>query len=546
MVSEIVINIIYHLTYIVIMATKTIPNFLISPNYRPATNPTTINTYVGRGGQSATGSGEIPVVEYLKKLEQTCMFEDEDRLNDHFRSSLKDRTPSAPTLASDATRKDRHSSEILSIRHNMSRTAEEPYHPDLNLSFTERDPRGIALNPNMRKLALQSGFRTKYKDFVNDNLSDAQITGGNRSVQKQIKDRVTGFQPLKKRWKIFETSRDGRSVKSNMPGFSTNKRSDASKVILNRPNLRVNESSQATRDAVTKISNALPIGSRKTVSHRFKIADYSQIRSSKYTGDNDFRKIMDQVEEDQDAKQSKEDTTRSIAYTMSTAANKAIEFGAEREESFDTPHNRKAVRTGNVREGFEAAECSEINPANMIFQHYVQKPQSRTTICKDTLSRESEIDKSQFALIKEMGKNRSSTFSFDPRMAWEGESDQVAARDYKVHVYKTGNVPSKRTGADDVDYDHDVGESAFTQLRSTSHNKVGLGGARDVDPTADWKDSGFKDRHGAPLGEKSKAKYYGTGDNKRNNAVGEMDYMPRSSNRVRARGTTAALRGSVN
>lgn len=527
-------------------ADETLPNFLITPNYRGATNktnPTQLNHYVGRGGGS-NNVGEIPVVEYLKKIEQTCMYEDENILTDHFRNTLKDRTPDPPTLASDQTRRDRHSSEVLSVRHNMARTSEEPYHPDMNLSFTERDPRGIALDPNLRKAALQSGFRTKYKDFVNDNLSDAQITGGNRSVQKQIKDRVSGFQPLKKRWKIFSTSRDGRSVKSNMSGFSTNKRSDASKVILNRPNLRVNESSQATRDAVTKISNALPIGSRKTASHRFKIADYSQVRSSKYTGDNDFRKLMDQAEEAQDAKQSKEDTTRSIAYIMSTAANKAIEFDTERDESFDTPHNRKAVRTGNVREGFEAAECSEINPANMIFQHYVQKPQSRTTICKDTLSRESEIDKSQFALIKEMGKNRSSTFTFDPRMAWEAESDQVAARDHKVYVYKTGNLPTRRVGADDIDFDHDAEESAFTQTRSTAHNKVAPGGARDVDPTADWKDSGFKDRHAAPLGEKSRAKYYGTGD-KRGNAVGEMDYMPRSSNRVRARGTTAALRGST-
>lgn len=515
-------------------------DFLISPNYRLATNPTTINNYVHRGGQSGQ-SGEIPISELLAKMEQTCMYENENQLDDHNRRTLKDRTPEAPTMASDLTRRDRHSAEILSIRHNMSRTAEEPFHPDLNLSFTERDTRGIASEPNMRLLALQGGYRTKYKDFVNDNLSDMQSTGGTRSNETIIKDFRSTVSGAKKRWNWFATSRDGRANRSNMSSFSTNKRSDASKVIFNQPNLRVNEASQATRDAVTKISNALPIGSRSTASHRFEIADYSQIRSTAPVINNDFRKIMDEVEADQDETQSKEDTTRSIAYVMSTTANKDIEFDSKIVESFNEQDRKTSVTTGNIRNGYDNAECSEMNPANMIFQHYMQKPQSRTTICKDRLSRIGEIDKTQLALIREMKNNKSQTFHFDPHIAWETEKDQTAARVHKTYVYKTAaNIPARRVDVDDLEETQMQHTSNFTQDRSTPHNLTIPGGSRDVDATANWTNATYKDRKGAPLGKKNKVRYYSAAETIINQ-IGDMDTPMRKSSAPPVRGLKRAI-----
>ena len=519
----------------------TVPDFLISNNYRPATDPTTLNHYVSRAG-GADNVGEIPVSEYLRKIESTPIFESEDRLNEHFRRTLKDRTPEAPTIASDLTRRDRHSTEILSVRHNMSRSAEEPFHPDLNLSFTERDPRGIATEPNSRKLALQGGYRMKYKDFVNDNLSDASITSGHRSNETVIKDFRATINPAKTRWKWFGTSRDGRANRTNMASFSTERRSDASKVIFNQPNLRVNEASQATRDAVTKISNALPIGSRSTASHRFDIADYSQVRGSKHIGNNDFRKLMDVAEEDQDADESKEESTRAIAYIMSTAANKEVEFDAEKTESFNAQDRHTGVQVMDVRKAFDSTDCSASNPGGAILQHYLQKPQSRTTVCNDRLGNLGELDKAQMALIKEMKNNRSMSFHFDPHIAWDTEKDQTAARTHKTYVYKNAaTIMTNRIGADEFDQTQDMTQSAYTQDRATSHVMLAPGGSRDVDATAASTDSQFKNRHGGGLGQKSKAKYYGDTDS-RGTGMGDMESMSRRSSHTGARGTATALK----
>lgn len=525
---------------------QTIPSnmekWAITPNYRPADTPTTVNHYVRRGGAGDSYVGRMMPAEYLKKQEQTCMYVHEGMMDEHFRSVLKDRTPEKPTLASDLIRRDKHSAEVLSVRHNGARTAEIPNHPDLNLSFTDRDPRGVAEGPNMRKMALQSGFRSKYKDFVNDNTSDMTITGGNRSEMKVIKDFRATIAGAKKRWNWFATSQDGRATKNNIMPYTIHRRSDASKVIANQPNLRVNEMTQATRDAVTTISNEMPIGSRVTPSHKFNVADYSQARRKANKTDNDFRRLLDDVEEDQDKQKSREENTRVIAYYMSTAANKEVEFDTEVTESYDAQVGRSRTEFKDVRRGLDQAECSEINPANMIFQHYMNRPQTRTLICKDRLGRAGEVDKSQMALIKEMKAMKSGAFHFDPRLAWETEGDESKAREFKTHVYKMSGLAPRRAAADEFDLAQDTTDSTNTQDRMTSHQHTMPGGGRDTNQTAEMRDAQFMDRHGAGLGQKSKVRHYGTEDGVREE-YSMTSQVRRRTFKPKMNGSKAALVG---
>jgi hypothetical protein len=184
-----------------------------------------------------------------------------------------------------------------------------------------------------------------------------------------------------------------------------------------------------------------------------------------------------------------------------------------------------------------------MNPANMIFQHYMQKPQTRTTICKDRLSRVGEVDKTQLALIREMKNNKSAVFHFDPHIAWETDKDQSSARTHKTHVYKAANLPTRNADKTDFDQTQDATTSNFTQDRATPHTLQAPGGSRDVDSTADMSNAKYMDRHGAPLGKKSSVKYNGTADG-RERDMGDMESMSRRTVRARANGTTAALKGS--
>jgi hypothetical protein len=486
-----------------------IPEHLIGYQYRPATDPTTINHYVGRGG--SYNYGDLPPGDILRKMEVTSgVYEREDRLDEFFRNTLIDRRPDAPTLASDETRKDRHSTEILSVRHNGHRTGAIPDRPDMNLSFTERDPRGIATDPNMRKLVGQTAARVRMKDFQSDATSDMQSTSGQRSEQKAIKDRQDTFKQSRSRLKIFETSKDGRAIRSGVGGYSKNKRSDVMNVVVEAPDLRVNESTNANRDAVTRISNAMPIGSRKTVSHRFKIADYSQVRGHNNQVNNDFRSAIDMAEQDQEeAEDSKMATTQAIAYTMATAANRPdTEITAEMTEGMNHQTRRTAKQMANVREGFDNAECSEINPATLMMQHHLAHNKKRTFLCKDTLSRETEVDKTAFgALLNEMRTVKSGPVTFDVRIETEQEQSFTTGR--KTKNYKTAGLSTARVG------DNQEGVQEYTkgdksQYRSTSHNQIGSDAGWNGEGEQKYATSEYKDRHARGLGKKSRAKYLGT------------------------------------
>jgi len=171
------------------------------------------NYGVIRGGLAGQ-SGDMPPELHMKKLEQTCMYEREDQLDEFFRSTLKDRTCDQASLAQDLPRETQNMvrSEVMNLRHSAARTPAEPVHPDLFLGFTERDARGYHnAGPDMKKYVSQSKARGKFKDFVSDHASDWTIPEGTRSELRAIRDVRKTIDASRERLKIFDTAFDSRA-----------------------------------------------------------------------------------------------------------------------------------------------------------------------------------------------------------------------------------------------------------------------------------------------------------------------------------------------
>ena len=237
-----------------------------------------------RGGLSGQ-YGDMPPEFHLKKLEQTCMYEREDQLDNFFRSTLKDRTVDRPSLAQDLPKtkeaQNQIRSEVLNVRHSAARTDAEPIHPDLFLGFTEKDPRGYHnAGPDFKLYAKQSKARGKFKDFVSDHASDWTIPEGTRSESRVIKDLRKTINPTKQRLKIFDTSFDGRA--NSWSGARGSHVSEVPKTTQDGQILDLNDAQEThQRKDNTKLKfDIVKVGYRQTGDHKFSVAQYGLVRKS--------------------------------------------------------------------------------------------------------------------------------------------------------------------------------------------------------------------------------------------------------------------------
>lgn len=243
-----------------------------------------------RGGISGQ-YGDMPPELHLKKLEQTCMYEREDQLDDFFRSTLKDRTPDQASLASDLPRETQNMvrSEVMNIRHSAARTPAEPIHPDLFLGFTERDTRGYQNSgPDFKLFNGQSKARMKFKDLVSDHASDWTIPEGTRSELRAIRDLRKTINQSRERFKIFDTSFDSRANKWS--GAKTDHTSNIPKTTLDGTILNLNDAQgPGQRKDNTKLrTDSIKVGWRQTGDHKFSVAQYGITSAKrKYTNIHD-------------------------------------------------------------------------------------------------------------------------------------------------------------------------------------------------------------------------------------------------------------------
>ncbi len=233
--------------------------------------------------------GDMPNDIYLRKIEATPYPEDPDQIDRHIRTLLVDFRPDDPNLAFEAPRdpSDRgggtHSNQFLNLRHYGTFGDEsDPYLPDGSFTdheFTQRDDRGIATAPDMRKHLEQQYARSAFIKLYND--SDFSLPEEGINPVKMVANIKSGMYQYKDRYKNFDESMDsfhnGGIGQQGRPWGITADNYETDGVIKDL----VDMAQGNRRDAVSMLSGDPTIGFRYTVpDHRFKIAHYGVIRAS--------------------------------------------------------------------------------------------------------------------------------------------------------------------------------------------------------------------------------------------------------------------------
>ena len=230
---------------------------------------------------SIVGSGSLMTEDmYLKKYEATCLYEDPEQLNNHYRNTLKDMRCDKPFFESDMPRRDNYSKDRLNLRYGGRRDNTEPYMAEgsfIDYEFTLKDARGIVTDPDMKKYKLQSESRGKFIKYHNDEDNSVPSTGWNPiHVLKDIADQ---FYNVKSRIKIFDESKDGRHNggvnKNELTSTAACLQDNDYKAPIMRDEMCYNRTGY-----LNDLSNNTSIGWRRTTDHVFQIAKYGQIRSN--------------------------------------------------------------------------------------------------------------------------------------------------------------------------------------------------------------------------------------------------------------------------
>jgi hypothetical protein len=274
---------------------------------------------VGTSNSIVGQYGAMPIDMLIRKQEQTCMYENPHLVEDNLRSLLRDFTPDTPFLASDEARggNDEYGNErggyqsdqVINLR-SGARTLTDPYLPDgtfLDHQFTELDPRGVALEPNMRKHVEQQYSRGKFIKHYDDSdnsIPESGVTPWEMQMNIRNAQNVT-----KDYFKIFETSKDNWHNGGMAPGYTG---SNKEKLIEGQ---EIKDPVQALNrnriDITNNLSNDTSIGWRRTTDHRFKVAKYGKTNTSKSLTSEDWFKNRSNTYVDHDVYVSWQDNNMS-------------------------------------------------------------------------------------------------------------------------------------------------------------------------------------------------------------------------------------------
>lgn len=155
--------------------------------------------------------GEMPNEALLAKFEETQDLDDgEDQYDNYARDTLKDFSPDPVTMEQNMPRKDYVAQGRLNVLYNGGRGKENtPAHPEMFLGLTEREPRGVSTDPDMRKLVDQEKARMRFVRWSAD--ADNSISQGRWSESEAFhKSRYLTHKAVKSRARIFTTAKDGR------------------------------------------------------------------------------------------------------------------------------------------------------------------------------------------------------------------------------------------------------------------------------------------------------------------------------------------------
>lgn len=216
--------------------------------------------------------GLIPNSVIRKKYEVTKGYENPYHTDDYQRSLLKDFRPDAPFLESDQIRRDNHSEERILLRTEGHRSGEVPDHSEMFLELTEKDPRGIAVDPDFGKFREQSYSRKEYYKMYPDN--DDSVTDWQGTPVTAMRNRTNTFYDLKRRLKIFTTSKGSMMASRNFKGAAD---SNIDLTAGQLPLISIPEAVfEDIEDRTAIRSNQTNIGWHRTTDHEFAVAQYGQ------------------------------------------------------------------------------------------------------------------------------------------------------------------------------------------------------------------------------------------------------------------------------
>jgi hypothetical protein len=212
---------------------------------------------------------------YLRKIEKTCMFEDDAQIENYQRNLLKNTRPDAPFFESDQPRRDFQSTSVINLRDGGRRDKTDPDLPDgIQLNFDpwiENSPAGVDYQLGVS----QQKARAKLIKFYPDN--DDSVPESMIHPYQMVRQIKAGQPWTQERLKIFETSKDGMQHGFNAQEIKCR---PIEKVTPDNVIPHINECAYKTRIGNTSaLSNETHLGYWTDTDHSFKIARYGQVRA---------------------------------------------------------------------------------------------------------------------------------------------------------------------------------------------------------------------------------------------------------------------------
>jgi hypothetical protein len=427
--------------------------------------------------------GEMPIDMYLKKQETTCMYENPSMVEDNLRSLLRDYTPDEPFLESDQPRggTDKYgnerggyeSTQRINLR-SGARTLTDPYLPDgtfLDGQFTEKDPRGMALEPNMRKHVEQQYARGKFYKYGDDSDNSIMESGWNPyAAQMQIRN----AQNITKNYqKNFETSKDSWHNGGMAPGYQVSvkeKIHDEQEIKdpTHAPNIN-------RIDVTNNLSNDTSIGWRRTTDHRFSVAKYGKKNPSKSFTTEDWYKNRSNAHIDHDQYVSWEDSnvSKATALTMMDLAEQrnlhqftglnGINYGTSEQDKNKirniTQSNLSSMESKKSKEsrGYDPhtelnGEQKTLSGKKLLFnsKQNITKTHITPTVAENIsnvnkkMSKKNEMDlresvresASDNGIYHETQNAKKSNAEFNPSLLWKSSANHTQGTSASVKNYK--------------------------------------------------------------------------------------------------------------
>jgi hypothetical protein len=373
----------------------------------------------GAGTDTIIGSGSLmPIDAYLKKIEFTKIYESPDQTDDYQRSILKDLRPDKPFFESDQPRngKDPYTNETrggnqsrsrIALRETGSRSYAEPSLPDgtfLDWQFLEKDQRGVALEPDMRKHVEQQKARGKFYNYRNDSDNSIPESGWHPyKAQMQIRN---AQHQTKEKLKIFDTAFDGWTTGGKYSRGTMISNVDMQETDNEVPDLAGAEHRNRA-DITNNLSNDTSIGWRRTTDHKFKVAKYGQQRGGKAKADDEWYKNRANANLDHDIGVSYQDSNMD-----KSTALKIIDIAGQRKNANLSALHTKFDRSMNSQTGRQHKVISDDIAGSQIINTEESGASTANSLLKNAMTNKSG-ERLEIKTEQKLGKSIINPIIFD-------------------------------------------------------------------------------------------------------------------------------------